>query len=234
MGVTGDTFNEGFKYMCHPIQLIDDKGRGSFASWPCIVMIATAAARGCVMATAFKSGLHPAHTLFTGINIVAEGKGYWRVAGERMGTLGFTHWCGPKQYSWLEWLVPDDAPAVVVKSVDVRVNARHWVVEAMPVSAWPSHGTLLEDYTFLAFSDADNAGSAAASQPPKWIALHSVHDSSAAGADASGWLRLQLAPKCKALRLRFLEAAASAPGATPGHLAASIQLQVRAYGTCPW
>lgn len=81
--------------------------------------------------------------LLAGESIIAPGKGYYSVAGERLGTLGFTHWCGPKQYSWIEWLVPNDQPPVAISKVDVHVNARYWVVEAMPADVWPSHGDIL-------------------------------------------------------------------------------------------
>ncbi len=55
--------------------------------------------------------------VLAGENIVAEGKGYWRTVGERMGTLGMSHWVGPKQYSWIEWLVPDDHPPAKIRTV---------------------------------------------------------------------------------------------------------------------
>lgn len=158
---------------------------------------------------------------------MAEGKGYFRVAGERLGTLGFTHWCGPKQYSWIEWLVPDDHPPVTVSMVDVRVNARHWVVEAQAVDVWPSHGDALKDYTFLGFTDKGvymTANTGDASKPYKWVTLHEVDASSAA--EAGQELAMpEATPPCKALRLRVLQAeGVSAPGT---QLAASLSVKVR-------
>ncbi len=41
-----------------------------------------------------------------------------------MGTLGMSHWVGPKQYSWIEWLVPDDQPPVKVCKVRMLVGLR--------------------------------------------------------------------------------------------------------------
>ena len=68
--------------------------------------------------------------------------------------LRFQHWCGTKQYSWLEWLIPDDHPPVVLKAIQFDGNARHWEVDAMPVDVWPSHVTILKDFQFLGFSSS--------------------------------------------------------------------------------
>ena len=53
-------------------------------------------------------------------------------------SLGFSHWAGPKQYSWFEWLIPNDQPAATVSMADIRNNAAHWVLEALPEEVWPS------------------------------------------------------------------------------------------------
>ncbi|KAG2491383.1 hypothetical protein HYH03_010175 [Edaphochlamys debaryana] len=179
MGITGDVFNEGYKYMAHPFLLVDEA---------------------------------------TGANIVAEGKGYFRTVGERMGTLGMSHWVGPKQYTWMEWLVPDDQPPVVVSQVDVRANARRFVVEAMPVSAWPLHGDTLKDYTFLAFGQASSTD---VTQPPKWVPLHE------AGSGASGEVQLPaVSPPCKAFRLRVLETTGGGSGEPTAPVVGRLRLKV--------
>lgn len=101
----------------------------------------------------------------TGRSILQGGKGYLRVSpGEvsvhpayNLGYNGhYQHVCGTKQYMWLEWLVPDEQPPVVLSSFVVHGNAQRFVVEAMPLDAWPSHsssggggGDFLKSYTFL-------------------------------------------------------------------------------------
>ncbi|KAL6756657.1 hypothetical protein V8C86DRAFT_2644588 [Haematococcus lacustris] len=185
MGMTGDTFNEGFKYMCQPLLFYDAA---------------------------------------TGANIVAEGKGYWRASGERMGTLGFSHWCGPLQYSWIEWVVPGDMPAVELKSVDVRVNAQRWVVEAQPLAAWPGPSPeTLQDYHFLGYNDTDTANVSRAAQPPKWVLLHQVQAGQAGLLPAQPLLLPATAPACKAFRLRITD---TADGLAAGQVAASLSINV--------
>lgn len=56
-------------------------------------------------------------------NIIGYTKGHYRMAGERLGMFGFQHWCGTKQFSWFEWLVPDDQPAVILSEVAIQVGA---------------------------------------------------------------------------------------------------------------
>ncbi|GFH27645.1 uncharacterized protein HaLaN_26003, partial [Haematococcus lacustris] len=157
-------------------------------------------------------------------NIVAEGKGYWRASGERMGTLGFSHWCGPLQYSWIEWVVPGDMPAVELKSVDVRVNAQRWVVEAQPLAAWPGPSPeTLQDYHFLGYNDTDTANVSRAAQPPKWVLLHQVQAGQAGLLPAQPLLLPATAPACKAFRLRITD---TADGLAAGQVAASLSINV--------
>eukprot|EP00200_Dunaliella_tertiolecta_P006306 CAMPEP_0202355414 /NCGR_PEP_ID=MMETSP1126-20121109/10320_1 /ASSEMBLY_ACC=CAM_ASM_000457 /TAXON_ID=3047 /ORGANISM="Dunaliella tertiolecta, Strain CCMP1320" /LENGTH=984 /DNA_ID=CAMNT_0048948029 /DNA_START=163 /DNA_END=3117 /DNA_ORIENTATION=- len=186
MGVAGDTFQEGFKFMCRAPLLIDAS---------------------------------------TGQNIVAEGKGFWKTPGERnpgLRPLGFSHWVGPKQYSWLEWLIPDNEPPALVSSADIRVNARYWVLEALPASVWPCNGNILRDgYNFLGFDDPNaTAAKDKAIREPRWQALHSMAEASCLSEDCTYTLPAST-PACKAFRLRLLEA--SEPGSD--HLAAGLQLK---------
>eukprot|EP00983_Pelagomonas_calceolata_P021062 661763-Pelagomonas_calceolata.AAC.6 len=158
-------------------------------------------------------------------------KGFWKTPGERnpgLRPLGFSHWVGPKQYSWLEWLIPDNEPPALVSSADIRVNARYWVLEALPASVWPCNGNILRDgYNFLGFDDPNaTAAKDKAIREPRWQALHSMAEASCLSEDCTYTLPAST-PACKAFRLRLLEA--SEPGSD--HLAAGLQLKVWLFKT---
>lgn len=63
--------------------------------------------------------------------------------------------CGSKQYSWVEWVIPEHMPPVVVSAVGADPNARDWVLEALPVDVWPGppSPSFLESYTWTSIPE---------------------------------------------------------------------------------
>ncbi|MEW5318076.1 MAG: hypothetical protein WDW38_009329 [Sanguina aurantia] len=173
----------------------------------------------------------------TGENIIGYTKGYYRMAGERLGMFGFQHWCGTKQFSWFEWLVPDDQPAVILSEVAVQANVRHWVLEAMPEAVWPTHGRLLDSFKPLPFpitaqlsyegnhqQAVEGAGAGISMAPPRWVTLHTVVEHPWLDSDAPS-AEFPLSggsPLCYQFRLRVTASDAECQGAP---IAFSLQLK---------
>ncbi|GLC46723.1 hypothetical protein PLESTM_001916300 [Pleodorina starrii] len=167
----------------------------------------------------------------TGMNIMDFGKGYIKARGELTGVHPATgilesvdnKWvdkCGNRQYSWLEWLVPDAHLPVTVDKVILAVDRNtegherpvDFVFEAMTVEAWPQNGSLVQQgyvvprefesmYDF--FPDQGDAVT------PKWVQLHAVYGAALEpGAGTTFEVPADKAAlACSQYRIRFLEVA---------------------------
>ncbi|KXZ45697.1 hypothetical protein GPECTOR_51g682 [Gonium pectorale] len=165
----------------------------------------------------------------TGQNIVRPGNGFIRAPGglnpASMAMIdvkkgAWCHKCGTRQYTWLEWLVPDDQPPVAVSAMRLSqhplTDAVEWndgqcpldfTLECMPADVWPRHGPdFVRQYERP--MTADDVTNLAGDRAPRWVQLHSVADASPRGpegqavvgsapADGAGWTEYQVdAPQC--------------------------------------
>ncbi|GLC48810.1 hypothetical protein PLESTB_000151200 [Pleodorina starrii] len=181
----------------------------------------------------------------SGENIVRPGNGYIRAPGGLnpassamidMGMGAWCHKCGSRQYTWLEWLVPNDQPPVAVSGmrlsghpvkegsspadVSDAQQPLDFTLECIPVDVCAEHPPeFLQDYERPL--SKDDLIHLKGEKPQRWITLDSREGAPLAGAADGQWVgftpdsaALDAAgrpgpggPRCVGFRLRFTSVA---------------------------